>query len=272
MSDSERHTQFTEVAAAYDELMSSVPYRRWVDYVEKILRRLRASPRKVLDIACGTGNVTFALADRGYDVTGVDLSEPMINIARTKAARQGRAISFHVGDMRSLSLPEEYDLAICLYDSINYLLTLEDVAQAFASAHRALKPGGLCIFDVNTIYALRANLFTQRSHDPDARVRYDWRSSYDDDTRICRVTMDFWVREGTTSRHFTEVHYERGYLLRELVDALTGAGFRTLAVYDAYTFREPRLHTDRAYFVARKQRLIKGAAAPEMADPCLEGL
>ncbi|HOJ20926.1 MAG TPA: class I SAM-dependent methyltransferase [Armatimonadota bacterium] len=268
----QRHPQFTEVAAAYDALMSGVPYKRWVDYIEKLLRRLRASPRTVLDIACGTGNVTFALADRGYQVAGVDISEPMLSVAREKARQQGRDIPFMHGDMRTLSLPDRYDLAVCLYDSINYLLTLEDVTQAFASVHRVLHPGGLYIFDVNTIYALRADLFTQRNLDPGARVRYDWRSKYNHETRICEVVMDFWVRENGETRHFTEVHYERGYFLRELVDALTQVGFRTLAVYEAYTFHEPRLLSDRVYFVARKQRARKESDAGEMVVPCLDGI
>ena len=158
-SQAERHPQFTEVARAYDELMAGVPYRRWVDYVEKLLKQVRASPRTVLDIACGTGNVTFALADRGYEVAGVDLSAPMLAIARRKACRYRRDIPFFQGDMRCLSLPERYDLAVCLYDSLNYLLSPDDVQQAFASAYRVLHPGGHYIFGVNTIYALREPVY-----------------------------------------------------------------------------------------------------------------
>lgn len=255
MSELRHHAQFTEIAEAYDALMANVPYRRWVDYVQKLLKRLRASPHSVLDVACGTGNVTFALAERGYQVTGVDLSEPMLAVARDKARRKGVSIPFLRRDMRSLDFKCEYDLAVCLYDSLNYLLTIEDVRSAFTSVQRALRPGGLYIFDVNTIYALRANLFTQSNLDPAAQVQYDWRSRYSDDTRICEVVMDFWVRQNTTTKHFTEVHYERGYFLRELVDALTAAGLRTVAVYEAYTLRPPRFQSDRVYFIARKPHL-----------------
>ena len=252
-SESPRYTQFTEVARAYDALMSTVPYRRWVEYVEKLLKRVRASPRTVLDIACGTGNVTFALADRGYRIAGTDLSEPMLAIAREKGQRQHRGVTFAQADMRTLSLPDTYDLAVCLYDSINYLLSLDDVRKAFQSAYSVLNPGGHYIFDVNTIFALRENLFTQRNLDPHAPVRYDWHSSYNEDTRISEVVMDFWVDEAGSTRHFGEVHYERGYLLQELLDLLTAAGFRTLLVFEAYKFRTPRPESDRVYFVARKQ-------------------
>ncbi|MDH7571634.1 MAG: class I SAM-dependent methyltransferase [Armatimonadota bacterium] len=250
----ERYPQFTEVAAAYDSLMSNVPYHRWVDYVEKLLKRVRASPRRVIDIACGTGNVTFALAERGYRVAGVDLSEPMLAVAREKARQRGLSIPFFHADMRCLTLPDRYDLAVCLYDSINYLLTLDDVRQAFRSAHAVLVPGGHYIFDVNTIYAFRENLFTQRHLDPNAEVSYDWRSTYNEETRICEVVMDFWVKQQGGVRRFTEVHREAGYLLQELLDLLTEVGFQTLCVFEAYSFRVPRPESDRVYFVARKRR------------------
>lgn len=255
MSDAQagRQPQFTEVARAYDALMSTVPYRKWVEYVEKLLKRARAHPRTVLDIACGTGNVTFALADRGYRVAGLDLSEPMLAVARDKAARQHRDIPFTQADMTAFSLPERYDLAVCLYDSINYLLSLDDVRKAFQCAQAALNPGGHYIFDVNTIFALRENLFTQRQLDADAEVRYDWVSRYNEATRVCEVTMEFWVKQGRTTRHFTEVHRERGYALNDLMELLSAAGFHVLACFEAYTFRSPRPDTDRAFFVARKQ-------------------
>lgn len=247
------YPQFTAVARIYDALMSTVPYRRWVDYLQALLSRFRAAPRTVLDIACGTGNVTFLLAERGYHVAGVDLSEPMLEVAREKARHSQQHIPFYHGDMRCLSLPDRYDLAICLYDSLNYLLKLEEVRQAFQSAYGVLQPGGYYVFDVNTIFALRENLFTQRHMDSSASVRYDWRSTYNEKTRICRVVMDFWVNEGRDTRHFTEVHYEAGYEPEEIVEALAGAGFETLATYEAYTFRPPRADSDRLYFVARKQ-------------------
>ncbi|MBI3947943.1 MAG: methyltransferase domain-containing protein [Armatimonadetes bacterium] len=247
-----RQPQFTEVARAYDALMSTVPYRKWVDYVQKLLARFQASPRNVLDIACGTGNVTFALAERGYRVAGTDLSEPMLEVAREKARQAQRHIPFHRSDMRSLSLPDRYDLAVCLYDSINYLTTLEDVRRAFRSASDVLNPGGLYIFDINTIFALRENLFTQRHMDRHSAIRYDWRSAYNEEARICEVVMDFWVDEEGGTRHFTEVHYEAGYEPEEVLEALAGAGFDTLAVFEAYTFRRPLPDSDRAYFVARK--------------------
>src|SRR4029077_11853829 len=113
-------SQFTDVAEVYDSLMSVVPYRHWVDYVERIWERFEASPTSVLDLACGTGNVTLELARRGYRATGVDNSEAMLRQARTKPAGHAR---FLLQDARHLDLPVRFDACVCLFDSLNYLLT-----------------------------------------------------------------------------------------------------------------------------------------------------
>src|SRR5712692_2760779 len=122
-------SQFTDVAEVYDSLMAVVPYRHWVDYIKRIWGEFDCSPTTVLDLACGTGNVTLELERRGYQVTGVDNSEAMLRQARTKPARQAR---FFLQDARHLDLPERFDACVSLFDSLNYLLTPEELGAAFA--------------------------------------------------------------------------------------------------------------------------------------------
>src|SRR5690242_7062295 len=141
-------SQFTDVAEVYDSLMAVVPYRHWVSYVERIWDRFECSPTTVLDLACGTVNVTLELAQRGYRVTGVDNSPAMIRQARTKKATW---MQFELQDARHLALPEPFDACVCLFYSLNYILTPEELASAFAGVFRHLRPRGLFIFDVNTI-------------------------------------------------------------------------------------------------------------------------
>src|SRR5260370_20555519 len=95
------HSQFTDVAAVYDSLMAVVPYRHWIDYVERIWGEFESSPSTVLDLACGTGNVTLELERRGYRVTGVDNSEAMLRQARAKPAQHARLL---LQDARHLDL------------------------------------------------------------------------------------------------------------------------------------------------------------------------
>src|SRR5688500_10157042 len=113
-------SQFTEVAEVYDSLMAVVPYRHWVDYIERLWERFESSPTTVLDLACGTGNVTLELARRGYRPTGVDNAAAMIRQAQ---AKQGRGVEFLLQDARSLDLPQPFDACVSLFDSLNYILT-----------------------------------------------------------------------------------------------------------------------------------------------------
>lgn len=242
-------SQFTEVAEVYDSLMVVVPYRHWVSYVERIWEQFDASPTTVLDLACGTGNVTLELDRRGYLVTGVDNSEPMVRQARAKRALRAR---FLLQDARSLCLPEAFDACVCLFDSLNYLLTPEELGAAFAGVYRHLRPSGLFIFDVNTIRALERGMFSQEGHGADPSLSYVWRSEYDPDTRLCRIAMRFQVQTPTGTREFHETHLQRGYPLSEIRSLLGAAGLEVLGVYQSFGFRPATEGSDRAYFVARR--------------------
>jgi len=244
--------EFTEIASHYDRLMASVPYTLWADYVEQILRRLKAKPRRVLDIACGTGNTSEPMYDRGCQVTGVDVSPEMIEIARSKAARSGRQIEYDVQDIADLSLNRRFDLAISLFDSLNYVTDPERLARGIARVFEHLDPGGLFIFDVNTEYALAQHFFDQSSLDIGRYPRYIWTSEYDRETRICRVEMVFEVMENGVKRQFTEEHLQRAYSTEELRTMLENAGFEVANVFRAYTFRKPARRTDRLFYVARR--------------------
>ncbi len=131
--------QFTSLAPYYDELMSHVPYSSWVDYVLKLCKRYKHSPKQILDCACGTGNVTYELASRGFDVVGVDFSQEMIDVARRKSTFNAsipersrreqfrniftstplsdRVVEFVHSDLCNMELGRQFDTVTCLYDS-----------------------------------------------------------------------------------------------------------------------------------------------------------
>jgi len=233
--------------------MAGVPYRFWVDYVEDILRRLRYHPLTVLDLACGTGTVAEILAERGYRVTGVDISPAMVDVARAKTAATGSRIDYHVQDAADLSLGRRFDLVISLFDSLNYILDDPRLAQAMHRVAEHLVSGGCFIFDVNTEYALSHGFFNQSNIGADSYPKYVWASDYDRETRICTIKMVFEVVEGDKSRQFTEVHRQKAYRLEDLDRMLADAGLGTAASYHAYKFKQPGRRSDRVFFVARKQ-------------------
>src|SRR4051794_37342297 len=162
--------QFTEVADVYDDLMSVVPYGFWVEHVRGLWRKWGFDPRRVLDLACGTGSVLVELRRRGYAVEGADASEAMLGVARRKVPPE---VPLWCQDFRRLDLPPpSFDACVCLFDSLNYLLRLEDLRQSFRGVHRHLVPGGSFVFDMNAIRALETGMFNQSGTGSDASLEY----------------------------------------------------------------------------------------------------
>jgi SAM-dependent methyltransferase len=242
--------QFSLVAPHYDLLMSSVPYRRWADYVQEVLLRLGRRAEHVLDLACGTGRVGFELARRGCRVVGADLSFSMVQVAAGRPEARQLGVAVCVQDARALGFVRHFDLVVCLYDSLNYILEPEGLRSCFRSVAACLRPGGVFVFDLNTERALKKNLFTQSTLGERARLTYDWRSSYDRRTRTCTVDMRFVWREGDRRHAFREVHRQRAYSTREVRSGLRAAGFEAIAVYDALGFKRPTWRSTRVYYVA----------------------
>ena len=136
------------LAPIYDYVMAHVDYGAWAAYIHAIFARFAPNAIRVADLACGTGNVSFALHRLGYEVTGVDRSEAMLQVAREKAA--GTDVEFIEQDLRQLAGLGPFDAATCLYDSFNYLLSPADLDAALRGVHAIVQPGGLFVFDVCT--------------------------------------------------------------------------------------------------------------------------
>ena len=245
---------FGPVTPFYDLLMSGVPYRFWMDYLEKVWKKHGQTPKTVLDLACGTGTVSRHLVGRGYAPTGVDLSAGMLEVARQRALEEQLSIPFIQQDASELDLGDAcFDAAICFFDSLNYILEPERLQSAFARVCAHLAPGGSFFFDVNTEYALAEGMFNQSCTRKDEALHYRWRSRYDHETRLCTVRMNFSFDDGSSVRRaFTEVHRQRAYSKDELTSWLKIAGFSEVTVYDAYSMDPPKKRSDRLFYFAVK--------------------
>lgn len=248
--------QFGPVAEWYDALMADVPYDMWLDYLLSLWRRHGPdvrTPKDVLDVACGTGSMAFRFEEIGCTVVGVDISQAMIEVARERAHARRSQCRFLVQDAAAMDVGgRQFDLAYSVFDSINYITDPSLLASVFDRIGAALRDGGLLIFDVNTPYALRNAFFDQQDLRAQSPVRYRWRSTYSETTRLCTVHMEFWVPdEPTDTPTFVEVHTQRAYGEDELVGMLMEAGFSDIRTYQAYTFDPCTDRTDRAFFVAR---------------------
>lgn len=246
---------FTAVAPYYDHLMRVVPYRQWAEFVLRKAAELGIKGGRALDLACGTGNFSYLLAEAGFEVLGVDLSEPMVREARRKEAEFGGRLRFLVGDVRALPVREgAFDLATSVFDSLNYLLSEEDLRRAILEAGRALRPGGVLVFDLNTEYALSGGFFDQSNLGSNDWLHFEWRSCYDRRSKICTVRMKFWVDIGGVVREFTEVHRQRAHSEGEIVRAAEEAGLEVAGVFDNYTEKKASIFTDRAVWVMISRR------------------
>ncbi len=247
--------QFDVVAPLYDELMTGVPYDRWIDYLQQIIRLHKAMPRRVLDLACGTGNVTELLAEAGFtSIVGVDIAPAMIAEAQKKAHQRGLELDYRVQDAADLDIPgASFDLCVSMFDSLNYVLDPERLQLAFHRVAAHLSRNGLFIFDLNTEYALVNGFFTQDNRGTPAALQYRWKSYFDRSTRICTVHMQFEHKPlGGSPRSFTETHRQFAYRKDEILEMLDSAGFSPVEVYQAYTLKPPTRTSDRLFYVATK--------------------
>jgi SAM-dependent methyltransferase len=254
--------EFSLLPRYYDTLMQDVPYRMWVSYIVDLLRRLDSAFRfrRVLELACGTGTVALEFARKGCQVVGVDLMEGMVEVAREKARKMGltRRARFYVQDIAKLHLPDEppFDLALCLFDSLNYITDPTKLSRVFLRTFAHVRSGGYFVFDLNSEFALREHLFDQDNLDEDEEqttLYYFWRSEYDPQKRLCRVDMWFAAKEARGDwRRFREVHWQRAYTIEEVRQMATAAGWRWVKVLDAYSYQPPHPESERWYFVLRR--------------------
>ena len=144
---------YEEIASVYDVFTRAHDYERFLTVIETIAVDLGLAGRDVLDVGCGTGKSFMPLLPRGYRVTGCDLSPAMVRRARAKCAGQAHVL---VADMRDLPDLGRFDLVTCLDDSLNYLVTDEELSAALQGIARSLRPGGIAVFDVNSLKTYRS--------------------------------------------------------------------------------------------------------------------
>ena len=242
------------LAGCYDELTYDVDYTAWADYVEKHFTRRGLPGRTVLDLACGTGSLTWELARRGYEMIGVDRSPEMLAQATEK---DGTGIPiqpmFLCQSMEQLDLYGTIDACVCCLDSVNYVTDPKKLRRAFQRVHLFLMPGGLFLFDVNTpekLMGLDGQVFLDETEDSYCV----WRAEYSKRSHLCSYFMDIFRLDPDSGQwdRGEELHQERAYTTEELTEFLRQAGFRQIQVYGNLKLRPPRSGEERVFFVARK--------------------
>ena len=183
-------SSYQQLAGAYDELTWDVGYEKRADFLEKLFRRSRIPVHTVLDLACGTGSMTWLLAGRGYELIAVDGSQEMLAAAREKNAPAEVPPLFLHQSMPRLDLYGTVDAAICCLDSLNYLTDPRDVQRTLRRLHLFISPGGLLAFDVRLperLAALDGQVFLDETEDTYCVWRTEYRRG------LCTYYMDLFT-------------------------------------------------------------------------------
>lgn len=259
---------YEAIARVYDKLNADIDYAAWANFIEACFDRyLTARPELVLDLACGTGRMTLPLADKGYDMIGVDGSADMLAQAFERAEGRGD-ILWLLQDMRAFELYGTVGAVTCCLDSLNYLLSYEDLARCLACVHNYLDPDGLFLFDMNTpykfehtygdnAYVLEDELVWDEGTETEERaaVFCGWQNHFDPKTRLCEFDLSLFEElENGTYRRADEHQTERCYSLEEITSALENAGFELLGVWSDFSFSSPTPDCERWYIGARAKK------------------
>lgn len=233
----------------YDALTENVGYQVRAEYFDALIQKYMSNAHLLVDLACGTGSLSLCLAGKGYEVIGVDRSPEMLAQAFQKAAAEEKDILFLCQDMRSLDLYGTNDVTICALDSLNHILSLEELETIFQRVNLFTNKDGLFIFDVNTIYKHREilanNTFVYDYDD----LYCVWQNSYEEKKHQVEISLDFFERDKDVYYRTSETFSERAYEVEELKSLAERTGFEVLAIYGEDTFLPPKEDTQRIVFV-----------------------
>lgn len=246
---------YESFARVYDLFMDDIPYGEWSRYLHRLLTDYGVEDGLVLELGCGTGSMTELLAECGYDMIGVDNSLEMLEIAREKKEASGRDILYLLQDMREFELYGTVRAVVSVCDSLNYITEPEELLAVFKLVDNYLDPGGVFIFDLNTLYKYETVLGDQVIAENREESSFIWENWYDGEEQINEYDLTLFIRtQGGLYEKYEETHYQRAYEIQTVCGLLEEAGLRLEAVYEAFTTREPSPESERVYFVARECR------------------
>lgn len=245
--------KYTRFAVAYDEMMENVDYVRWANYIDKLFDLYNYHPKRLLNIACGTGSVDTLLARKGYEMSGIDLAREMLLWAKEKAEASNVHLRLWQQDMRYLTVAKPYDAALCLYDSINYIVTEDELKLVFYKVFDALVPQGMFIFDVTTEHNIVKHFHRQTFAENFDNFSYIWKNLYLHKDKLCKTILTFFLKEGDHYQKYDELHVQKIFSIDQVKKLLDEAGFKMLSAFESFTFDKWRRSSERINFTAVKK-------------------
>lgn len=237
-------------AQVYDEFMDNVDYHQWCDYAIKLLKKYGVTDGPLVEIGCGTGTGTMLFAKAGYEMTGIDISQEMLEIAESK--KESEDILYVLQDATEMELPYKVPAMVSIGDSMNYITDYGDFTMVLKRVNKFLDKNGIFVFDLKT-----RKYFSDIGETTIAEDREDcsfiWENYFDKETNINEYYLSVFVR-GNDGRYdkYEEEHFQRGYTLDEVKKAVEMSGLKIENIYEAFSDNEGNEENVRVYVVARK--------------------
>lgn len=234
-------------AAAYDDFVGDYMYERWTARLLAKAVEAGAKGNRLLDIGCGTGLSLISMVDRGWQVTGCDVSPLMLEVGRS---RVDGCADLVVADMRELPVLGEFDLIWAVNDVFNYLLSIEELEAALGGMRRNLAPGGIALFDVATLATYRSFFSSERVVETEGRSLH-WQGQMSSAT-VLPGSINKARFEASGEPGSAHVHRQRHFTEREVLDSIEAAGLQCVGVHgeldgDLHTDLDEELHTKAVY-------------------------
>ena len=245
---------YTSFASVYDTFMDNIPYEEWAEYLISLLKEYSVNEGLVLDLGCGTGNMTELLAQAGYDMIGVDNAEEMLEIAMEKREKSGQDILYLLQDMREFELYGTVKAIVSICDSVNYVTEEEDLLEVFKLVNNYLDPKGVFIFDFNTVYKYSEILGNQTIAEDREDCSFIWDNYYYEEEQINEYELSLFIKESESDlyRKYQETHFQKAYDLETMKRLVERSGLEYVTAYDAFTKQLPTKESERVYIIARE--------------------
>jgi ubiquinone/menaquinone biosynthesis C-methylase UbiE len=243
------------MARLYDQFMTDAPYDKWVELTENIMERYQLGKPNIVDLGCGTGEITLKLKQRGYSIIGVDASTDMLTIAEQKASEINQTIQWIHQDLRELHGLSNIDLAISYCDVINYITSKSDVEIVFQHVSEVLNDNGLFVFDVHSMTHVETNLIGNTFADVTDENAYIWFCYEGEAKGEMYHDLTFFSRNGDQYMRFDETHHEQTFPVSVYEEMLKKCGLEILAICGDFLLENAfsEEETERIFIIAQKR-------------------
>jgi SAM-dependent methyltransferase len=253
LSISSYNKPYSNIAQYYDILMKEVGYEKWIDYILDTIDLFNIKATPMLDVTCGTGNSIIPfIKKKKKPLMGVDNSFEMLKVAREK----NPDLALVQANAMKLPFLNHFNLILSMFDSLNYILELEDLIEAFSSIKNSLKPGGHFLFDLNTPYGLKC-VSGRDVREENKNLMSVWRNSYSKKDRILTLHLTLFVKKDSNWHRIDEIHKEKGYSEEEIKYGLKTLDFEIIDAFRCFEHSRPDRFTKRILYIARTNK--KGA-------------